>query len=304
MLAYHLKLSKDMDKSPLDTPTKIRYPVLMEEQIVQYDEQFHTGEETQAVPTTPAPMVERAFRLLELLSGSEEGLILSDLARLLNMSKGSVHGLLKTLESSGAVEQIEDRRYVPGPRIYDIAQAYIQRAGLRHYTLPAMRRLAAASGETVFLGRIEQKGVRVIECIVDEGGQASLHITAPRGTRVHLLAAATGPFVLASWPVKQREEYLLTHPLPRFTEHSITNTQRFLERVDEAIHAGVSIDNEEYLAGVNAVAAPIYGVGGRLVALLWIVGFASRFSDKALERAAQELRIEAETISRSLGTVG
>jgi DNA-binding IclR family transcriptional regulator len=110
--------------------------------------------------------------------------------------------------------------------------------------------------------------------------------------------------VLASWPVKQREEYLLTHPLPRFTEHSITNTQRFLERVDEAIHAGVSIDNEEYLAGVNAVAAPIYGVGGRLVALLWMVGFASRFSEKALERAAQELRIEAETISRALGTAG
>jgi hypothetical protein len=35
-----------------------------------------------------------------------------------------------------------------------------------------------------------------------------------------------------------------------------------------------------------------------------MVGFASRFSEKALERAAQELRIEAETISRSLGTVG
>ena len=273
----------------------------MEEQIVQYDEQTHTGEETQAVSTTPAPMVERAFRLLELLSNSEEGLILSDLARILNMSKGSVHGLLKTLESSGAVEQIEDRRYVPGPRIYDIAQAYIQRAGLRHYAVPAMRRLATRSGETVFLGRVEQKGVRVIECIVDEGETASLHITAPRGTHVHLLAAATGPFVLASWPPEQREDYLRTHPLPRFTEHSITNAQQFLARVVEAIHAGVSIDHEEYLAGVNAVAAPIYGVGGRLVALLWMVGFASRFSEEALERAAQELRIEAEAISHALG---
>src|ERR1700719_1084238 len=144
-----------------------------------------------------------------------------------------------------------------------------------------MRRLATRSGETVFLGRIEQKGVRVIECIVDEGETASLRITAPRGTRVHLLAAATGPFVLARWPAEQREDYLRTHPLPRFTEHSITNAQQYQTRVDEAIHAGVSIDHEEYLAGVNAVAAPIYGVGGRLVALLWIVGFASRFSEKA-----------------------
>lgn len=273
----------------------------MEEQIVQYNEHPQLDEENIIASTAPAPMVERAFRLLDILSGSEEGLILSDLARMLNMSKGSVHGLLKTLESSGAVEQIEDRHYVLGPRIYDIAQAYIQRAGLRHYAVPAMRRLAARSGETVFLGRIEQKGVRIIECMVDEGGSAALRITAPRGARVHMLAAATGPLALASWPIDQREEYLRTHPLPRFTEHSITDPQQFLLRVDEAIHKGVSIDHEEYLAGVNAVAAPIYGAGGRLVALLWIVGFASRFSGESLERAVQELRIEVEAISRALG---
>lgn len=42
-------------------------------------------------------MVERAFRLLDLLAVSEAGYSLSELARLLEMSKGSVHGLLKTL---------------------------------------------------------------------------------------------------------------------------------------------------------------------------------------------------------------
>ncbi len=273
----------------------------MEEQIVQYNEHPRLDEENIAIPTTPAPMVERAFRLLDILSSSEEGLILSDLARMLNMSKGSVHGLLKTLESSGAIEQVEDRHYVLGPRIYDIAQAYIQRAGLRHFAVPVMRRLATKSGETVFLGRIEPKGVRIIECIVDEGESASLRITAPRGTRVHMLAAATGPLVLASWSTDQREDYLNTHPLPHFTEHSILDPQQFLSRVEEAIHKGVSIDHEEYLAGVNAVAAPIYGASGRLVALLWMVGFTSRFSGMALERAATELRSEAEAISRSLG---
>ncbi|HLH62480.1 MAG TPA: IclR family transcriptional regulator [Ktedonobacteraceae bacterium] len=275
----------------------------MEEQIVQYNEHPQADEENIAVSTAPAPMVERAFRLLDILSGSEDGLILSDLARMLNMSKGSVHGLLKTLESNGAVEQIEDRRYVLGPRLYDITQAYIQRAGLRRFAVPAMRRLAAKSGETVFLGRIEQKGVRIIECIVDEGETASLHITAPRGTRVHMLAAATGPLVLASWPAEQREEYLYTHPLPRFTEHSLLDPQQYLARIEEASHHGVSIDHEEYLAGVNAVAAPIYGASGRLIALLWMVGFSSRFSGTALERAATELRSEAEAISRSLGAV-
>jgi DNA-binding IclR family transcriptional regulator len=273
----------------------------MNEQSVQYSEQNEADEEVMVTQVSPAPMVERAFRLLDLLSGTEEGLTLSDLARALNMSKGSIHGLLKTMENSGAIEQVEDRRFVLGPRIYDLAQTYIQRAGLRHFALPAMRRLASSTGETVCLGRIVQKGVRIIECVVDEGEQGGFLIAAKRGMRIPLLAGACGVVVLASWPVAQREQYLRTHPLPRFTEHSITDPQQFLARVEEVARAGISIDSEEYLDGVNAVSTPVYGTGGVLVALLWIVGFASRFKDEILVSAAGLLREEAMAISQSLG---
>ncbi len=139
----------------------------MKEQSVQYEEQAKTHETSDSTPAVPAPMVERAFRLLDLLSVSEEGMTLSDLSRSLNMSKSSIHGLLKTLESNRVIEQLEDRRFVLGPRIYDLAQIYIQRVGLRHYALPVMHRLATLTGETVCLGRVEQKGVRIIDLVVD-----------------------------------------------------------------------------------------------------------------------------------------
>jgi len=273
----------------------------MKEQSVRYGEHNEMDEGTASAQVVPAPMVERAFRLLDLLSVTEEGLTLSDLARSLNMSKGSIHGLLKTLESSGAIEQVEDRRFVLGPRIYDLAQTYIQRAGLRHFALPAMHRLASSTGETVCLGRIEQNGVRIIECIVDEGQQAGLQIAVRRGMRIPLLAGACGAIALSTWPLAQRENYLRTHPLLRFTKHSITDPQQLLARVEEIARTGISIDHEEYLDGVNAVATPIYGAGGTLAALLWIVGFASRFKDEILDRAAEQLRVEAEAVSRALG---
>src|SRR5579859_5041006 len=180
----------------------------MNEQSVQYSEQNEADEDNVPAQVAPAPMVERAFRLLDLLSVTEEGLTLSDLARSLGMSKGSLHGLLKTLESNGAIEQVEDRRFVLGPRIYDLAQTYIQRAGLRHFALPAMRRLASSTGETVCLGRVEQKGVRIIECVVDEGQMTGLHIAARRGMRIPLLAGACGVIALSAWPLAQREHYL------------------------------------------------------------------------------------------------
>src|SRR5260370_41762853 len=92
----------------LDKPLPIDYAVLMKEQKVQYSEPTYTQQESTPASVSPAPMVERAFRLLDLLSEAEEGLTLSYLARTLNMSKGSIHGLLKTLENSQVDEQSED----------------------------------------------------------------------------------------------------------------------------------------------------------------------------------------------------
>ncbi|MBA2682734.1 MAG: IclR family transcriptional regulator [Ktedonobacteraceae bacterium] len=269
--------------------------------MVWQSKQNENREEDSARTIAPAPMVERAFQVLELLSASEEGLTLSELARTLNVSKGSIHGLLKTLEQSEVIEQEGERHFVLGSRIYHLAQAYIQRSGLRQFALPAMHRLALNTGETVCLGKVEQKGVRIIEYVVDEEKQAALHISARRGMRVPLLAAATASCLLASWPVAQREEFLRSHPLPRFTENSLTDPEKFLKRVEETARTGVGFDHEEYLDGVNAVAVPIYGFGGTQVALLWVFGFASRWSGEALEHAAMDLRAEAVAISTALG---
>jgi DNA-binding IclR family transcriptional regulator len=246
-------------------------------------------------------MVERAFRLLDLLSFSEAGLTLSDLARALSMSKGSVHGLLKTLESNRVVEQVEDRHYVLGPRIFDLAQAYGQRPDLRRFALPAMRRLAASIHQTIFLGRVEEDRIRILECVEDENGPPALSISARRGGRIPLLAGATARVVLAAWSPAKREEFLRAQPLPAFTERTITDPAQFLAAIEETARTGIGEDYEEYLTGVNAMAVPIFGSGGMLAALLWVAGFAAHFGKEQMQRARQQLRAEAETISRALG---
>jgi DNA-binding IclR family transcriptional regulator len=274
----------------------------MTEQIVHFSENSDMEQNANSPQLAPAPMVERAFKLLDLLSVSEEGMTLSDMARVLGMSKGSLHGLLKTLEKNGAIEQTEDKGYILGPHIYELAQLYVQQAGLRRFALPAMQQLATRIGETILLGRVEQHGVRIIERIEAGSEHAALHISAPRGTRVHLLAGATGRLILASWPKEQREALLRSRPLPRFTAHSIVEPAQFLAAVEEAEHTGIGTDHEEYLVGVHAVAAPITGPNGTLVALLWTIGFAAHFDAAAMTRAGQLLRSAANSISQLLGS--
>jgi IclR family acetate operon transcriptional repressor len=248
----------------------------------------------------PAPMVERAFQLLDVLMAADEGMALSDLARSLNMSKGSMHRLLKTLEYCGVVELHDERFYVLGPRIYKLA-SYVRGTGLRRLALPAMQRLVTAVGETIFLGRVEHDSVHVLESL--EAGSEHLfpHVSVPRGTRIPLLAGVSGRLILASWPLERRRAWLRKHSLPRFTEHSLTDPEKFLAAVEATASTGLAIDHEEYLTGVNAVAVHISGPEQSLVALLCVLGFASHFDDELMQYTGQLLKIEAERISRSLG---
>ena len=271
----------------------------MTEPVVRYTEQ-NDGQQATGAPAIATPMVERTFRLLDILGASDDGLTFSELARALDISKGSLHGLLKSLERLRVVEQGEGRRYLLGPRVYDLALTYSERAGLRRAALPGMRRLASAIGETVFLGRVEGNGVRVITRCEAESDPAALHISAAPGARVPLLAAALARVVLASWPPARRAEYLRAHPLPRYTEQSVTDPEAFLMSVAEVAETGVGMDHEEYLAGVNAVAVAIRGLGGSLAGLLWVVGFATRLDEAAMRRTGDLLREEAETIAGTL----
>ena len=124
---------------------------------------------------------------------------------------------------------------------------------------------------------------------------------ARRGDRVHLLAVAIGRVVLADWPPARREEYLRTRTLRHFTDRSITDRDAYLAAVEETAQTGVGVDHEEYLTGVNAVAAAIHGLDSQLIALVWIVGFSAYFTDEAMARAGEALRAETRAISRALG---
>jgi DNA-binding IclR family transcriptional regulator len=274
----------------------------MTEPLVRYNEQNAPQQADDMVTGASTPMVERTFRLLDLLSASDDGLTFSDLVRALGISKGSLHGLLKSLERVRAVEHVDGRRYVVGSRIYDLALTYSQRAGLRRFALPGMRRLASEIGETIFLGRVEGDHVRIVDCCHAGNGPSALHISAVPGTQVPLLAAALGRVVLSSWSSVRREEYLRAHPLPHFTDQSVTDPDQFLATVVATARSGIGYDREEYLAGVNAAAVPIRGLGGALAGVLWVVGFATRLAGDVMNRAGELLHEEAEAIAQAMDT--
>jgi DNA-binding IclR family transcriptional regulator len=65
--------------------------------------------------------------------------------------------------------------------------------------------------------------------------------------------------------------------------------------------ADVGLDDEEYLAGVRAAAAPIIDARGRRIAVLIVVGFKERLDMRTLKRIGERAAHEAAALSAQLG---
>jgi DNA-binding IclR family transcriptional regulator len=65
--------------------------------------------------------------------------------------------------------------------------------------------------------------------------------------------------------------------------------------------ADIGFDDEEYLAGVRATAAPIVDARGRRVAALLVVGFKERLDMRTLKRIGDACAREAAALSAQLG---
>jgi IclR family acetate operon transcriptional repressor len=183
-----------------------------------------------------------------------------------------------------------------GTAILDLARKAFGLWEMDQLAQPFMEGVAERVGESVFLGVLRDEGMVILSCVE---GKSEMRVTSPPGTTLPFLAAATAKIVLAGREKEEVQARLTTGPLPRFTERSIQEPERFLEEVERARRLGYGTDDEEYLRGVRAVAAPVCH-GTRIVGAMWVVGFVSSLTDELVEAAGKELVQATGILSRLL----
>jgi len=243
-----------------------------------------------------APTVEKAFQILEILSASDQGLTISDLFRASGISKSTVHGITAALEDAGAVvRDAGTKRYSLGLTLFELGRAVYSRIALKDVARPFMEDLMARTRESVFVGTRSGDHISILDLV--ESTQ-DLKITAPIGTRIPLLAGATGKVFLASMPQDRAAKLIRSLGLRRHTERSITDPEQYLEELEKVRTDGYATDDEEYISGVRAVASPIMG-SGRQMSAIWVVGFTPSMSAGKMTVIAKETKLAAEAITNA-----
>src|ERR1700716_396433 len=138
----------------------------------------------------PVPAVDKAARVLRRLAEGGRPMGISELARALDVSKGTLRDVLLTLAHFGLVVRDPDTRFRLGPELRSLANA--STPDLRVLAQPHLVSLMEAVGETAIRRVIHDGKVEIADRAEP---QTDLHMTAPLGRRLPLDDGAHGKVI-------------------------------------------------------------------------------------------------------------
>jgi IclR family acetate operon transcriptional repressor len=243
--------------------------------------------------------VSRALRALELIAEEDE-LGVTELGRRLGVHKATASRLVATLAERGLVERDPiTEKYRLGFGLIRLAGAAMSRLDLVSTGRPILEGLAERTRETVNLGVLSADGVVYVDQI---RGTRSIVSVSWVGRRTPLHCTSNGKVLLAHMPEAERRRHLAS-PLQRMTPKTIVDPDKLLAQLQQIRARGYAQTLEELEEGLNAVAAPIRGGDGEVIAALSVSGPAFRMRGVDLPRIGLLTMEAATAMSRRLGYV-
>ncbi|WP_067701684.1 IclR family transcriptional regulator [Nocardia jejuensis] len=248
----------------------------------------------------PIQSIERAAAVLRLLARGSGRMAVGEIAGALGLAKPTAHGILRTLQGVGFVDQDPaSGKYGLGSAMRQLGAGYLDANELRSRAINRADTLAARSGESVRIATPADGGVRVIHHVFrPDNSEQALAV----GEMLPAHATALGKVLLAydselSAAVRDRD-------LPALTHRTIVDHAALGRVLTEIRRTGWAGDIGEYRSGEAGIAAPIRARGGLVVGAIGISGPLEHLCDGQLRfRPAflGQVGDAAAAVSRDLG---
>lgn len=197
----------------------------------------------------PVKSADRTLDVLEALASGASNL--SDLSARLGIPKSSLHSILRTLDHRRWVDADASRStYSLGMNALLIGASYVDQDSTVIRTSEALDHVAAETGETVHLARLELPDVVYL---AKRESTHPLRMFSAIGRRLPAHSTALGKAMLAELP-DEAVRRLLPERLDAATAHTITSREKLIEHLAEVRRQGYAIDAEEAGLGMRCIA--------------------------------------------------
>lgn len=202
----------------------------------------------------------RSLEVLKIVAKSGGSVALADLAQLMELPKTTLHRICGQLREIGFLAQDTDEKaYAVGPALRALAFDTLNNGvirGLRHQVLAE---LAQQVGETCNFTTLD--GIEVVYLDRVES-RWPLRLSLEVGSRVPIHCTASGKLYLAMLPSDAADKILAQIEMEKVTEKTCTSKRALKEELTLIRERGYSIDTEEFVSGLVAMAVPIKNADG------------------------------------------
>ncbi|MBD3664918.1 IclR family transcriptional regulator [Sulfitobacter aestuariivivens] len=213
----------------------------------------------------------------------------------LGLPKPTIHRLFHRLEEEGFLQRdIDGRSYAAGQRLRRMSVNVLSSSRLRTVRLAVLNSLTEDVGETCNLATPDREGMVYLDRVETKW---PLRIQFPVGTVVPFHCTASGKMYLSSLAPHLLAKYLSSALLDQHTPFSLTDPANLQEELEKTRARGFSVDAEEFLEGMVAVAVPVLDDLGRLTSTLSLHAPTQRVSLSTLEQHLDRLKQASADLS-------
>ena len=245
-------------------------------------------------PTQGTQSIDRAGEMLARLLESDEPMSLRELAEAADLPKSTASRLITALERHGLVHQTGERgKLEPGPAILRFAHRGVVERNLVELAQAPLDVLGERSGETVNLA---VPGTRGVEHLAQVDSVHFLGTGMWVGRTVDYHTTAVGKVLVAYGAAE-----LPAGRLRRAAPATIVDRDALEAAFAHIREDGFATAVDELEPGLTALAAPVHGPTGDVVAALAISGPTLRLPSERIAELKPVLTREAAALSARLG---
>lgn len=243
--------------------------------------------------------VDKALELLNQFTQARAQIGLSELARLAELDKATVHRMLTVLAKHGFVEQDEQTK------LYRLGAGLLRLARSREASFPMssvieaeLQTLMQLTGETAHASLIAGGSLATVGIV---HGNKTIRVTLEVDQTLPFHATASGIACLAFLP-SDKLNTILKRKLTGFTANTLTSPQDVQTAISSARTKGFAISDQSYEDDVYGIAAPLFSASGFACGAVAVATPAHRMSREVKARTIAAVMDTAVHITRRMGT--
>lgn len=241
-------------------------------------------------PGRTVQAVTTALEIIEILKERKEAGV-TELARDLEKSKGTIHSHLVTLREADYVVRKGDK-YRLSLKYLELGRAVEDQITGYQIIRDELDKLAGKSSELAQFA-MEEHGKSIY--LYKAAGENAVQTASKAGKREYMHCISLGKAMLAHMSEEEVDAIIDRHGLAEFTDQTITAREVLHTELEEIRDRGYAFDMEERFDGVRCVAAPLLS-NGEIIGAISVSGPSTRMQGEWFRQELPDMVVRSANV--------